>query len=127
MSLDIGDIYSVEIPASDGHEQAGTRPAIIVQDADSTTSNRQTTSWSKARAVGSGTTGRAEAAYEGAVALSGLTGPRFSGPTQAILAAELCSSSIAPGHRDIAADTLRQRVEEGTASADELSQLYFAF
>ena len=34
MSLDIGDIYSVEIPASDGHEQAGTRPAIIVQDAE---------------------------------------------------------------------------------------------
>jgi len=28
---------------------------------------------------------------------------------------------------DVAADTLRQRVEEGTANADELSQLYFAF
>ncbi len=28
---------------------------------------------------------------------------------------------------DAAANTLRQRVEEGTASADELSQLYFAF
>jgi len=26
-----GDIYAVEIPSSDGHEQAGTRPAIIVQ------------------------------------------------------------------------------------------------
>jgi mRNA interferase MazF len=31
--VDIGDIYTVEIPPSDGHEQAGTRPAIIVQDA----------------------------------------------------------------------------------------------
>jgi mRNA interferase MazF len=30
--MEIGDIYTVEIPASDGHEQAGTRPAIIVQD-----------------------------------------------------------------------------------------------
>ena len=29
--MDIGDIYTVEIPPSDGHEQAGTRPAIIVQ------------------------------------------------------------------------------------------------
>ncbi len=29
--MDIGDIYEVEIPPSDGHEQAGTRPAIIVQ------------------------------------------------------------------------------------------------
>lgn len=29
--MDIGDIYTVEIPSSDGHEQAGTRPAIIVQ------------------------------------------------------------------------------------------------
>ncbi len=29
--MDIGDIYTVEIPASNGHEQAGTRPAIIVQ------------------------------------------------------------------------------------------------
>lgn len=28
-----GDIHSVEIPASDGHEQAGTRPAIVVQAA----------------------------------------------------------------------------------------------
>ena len=26
-----GDIYSVEIPSSDDHEQAGIRPAIIVQ------------------------------------------------------------------------------------------------
>jgi mRNA interferase MazF len=29
--MDIGDIYTVEIPSSDGHEQAGIRPAIIVQ------------------------------------------------------------------------------------------------
>jgi len=29
--MDVGDIYTVEIPSSDGHEQAGTRPAIIVQ------------------------------------------------------------------------------------------------
>jgi len=29
--MDIGDIYTVEIPSSDGREQAGTRPAIIVQ------------------------------------------------------------------------------------------------
>ena len=29
--MNIGDIYTVEIPPSDGHEQAGTRPAIIVQ------------------------------------------------------------------------------------------------
>jgi len=29
--MDIGDIYTVEIPPSDGHEQAGARPAIIVQ------------------------------------------------------------------------------------------------
>ncbi len=28
-----GDIYIVEIPASGGHEQAGMRPAIIVQAA----------------------------------------------------------------------------------------------
>lgn len=26
-----GDIYFVEIPASNGHEQAGPRPAIIIQ------------------------------------------------------------------------------------------------
>jgi len=26
-----GDIYFVEIPASNGHEQAGSRPAIIIQ------------------------------------------------------------------------------------------------
>ena len=26
-----GDIYLVEIPASNGHEQAGFRPAIIIQ------------------------------------------------------------------------------------------------
>src|SRR4051812_45672358 len=29
--MEIGDIYTVEIPASNGHEQAGTRLAIIVQ------------------------------------------------------------------------------------------------
>jgi len=29
--MDIGDIYSIEIPPSNGHEQAGPRPAIIVQ------------------------------------------------------------------------------------------------
>jgi len=29
--MNIGDIYAVEIPVSDGHEQAGTRPAIAVQ------------------------------------------------------------------------------------------------
>jgi mRNA interferase MazF len=29
--MEIGDVYSVEIPVSDGHEQAGTRPAIIAQ------------------------------------------------------------------------------------------------
>jgi mRNA interferase MazF len=29
--MDIGDIYTVEMPASDGHEQAGFRPAIIIQ------------------------------------------------------------------------------------------------
>lgn len=29
--MDIGDVYTVEIPASNGHEQAGARPAIIVQ------------------------------------------------------------------------------------------------
>ncbi len=29
--MEIGDIYAVEIPASNGHEQAGVRPAIIVQ------------------------------------------------------------------------------------------------
>jgi mRNA interferase MazF len=28
-----GDIYTVEIPSSGGHEQAGTRPAIVVQAA----------------------------------------------------------------------------------------------
>ena len=31
--MEIGDVYSVEIPSSDGHEQAGTRPAIIAQAA----------------------------------------------------------------------------------------------
>ena len=31
--MQFGDIYSVEIPVSDGREQAGTRPAIIVQTA----------------------------------------------------------------------------------------------
>src|SRR5262247_3085176 len=29
--MDVGEIYSVEIPSSNGHEQAGTRPAIVVQ------------------------------------------------------------------------------------------------
>jgi len=29
--MNIGDIYTVEIPASNGHEQAGARPAIIMQ------------------------------------------------------------------------------------------------
>jgi mRNA interferase MazF len=29
--MEIGDVYSVEIPPSDGHEQAGTRPAIVAQ------------------------------------------------------------------------------------------------
>lgn len=29
--MEIGDVYTVEIPSSDGHEQAGARPAIIVQ------------------------------------------------------------------------------------------------
>jgi len=29
--MDIGDIYTVEIPPSNGHEQAGVRPAIIMQ------------------------------------------------------------------------------------------------
>lgn len=29
--MNSGDLYNVEIPLSDGHEQAGTRPAIIVQ------------------------------------------------------------------------------------------------
>lgn len=29
--MEIGDIYAIEIPPSNGHEQAGTRPAIIVQ------------------------------------------------------------------------------------------------
>jgi mRNA interferase MazF len=29
--MDVGEIYTVEIPSSDGHEQAGTRPAIVVQ------------------------------------------------------------------------------------------------
>lgn len=29
--MEIGDVYAVEIPASDGHEQAGARPAIIAQ------------------------------------------------------------------------------------------------
>jgi mRNA interferase MazF len=30
--MEIGDVYSVEIPPSDGHEQAGSRPAVVVQD-----------------------------------------------------------------------------------------------
>lgn len=29
--MNIGDIYAVEIPPSNGHEQAGIRPAIIAQ------------------------------------------------------------------------------------------------
>ncbi len=29
--MDIGDIHLVEIPSSEGHEQAGARPAVIVQ------------------------------------------------------------------------------------------------
>lgn len=29
--MEIGDFYTGEIPASDGHEQAGARPAIIAQ------------------------------------------------------------------------------------------------
>jgi mRNA interferase MazF len=29
--MDVGDIYTVEIPPSGGHEQAGTRPAVIAQ------------------------------------------------------------------------------------------------
>jgi mRNA interferase MazF len=29
--MEIGDIYTVEIPPSNGREQAGTRPSIIVQ------------------------------------------------------------------------------------------------
>ncbi len=30
--MQFGDIYLVEIPLSSGHEQAGLRPAIIVQE-----------------------------------------------------------------------------------------------
>jgi len=29
--MDIGDIYTIEIPPSNGHEQAGPRPAVILQ------------------------------------------------------------------------------------------------
>lgn len=29
--MNVGDIYTVEFPPVDGHEQAGARPAIIVQ------------------------------------------------------------------------------------------------
>ena len=29
--MDVGEIYTVEIPPTNGHEQAGTRPAIVVQ------------------------------------------------------------------------------------------------
>ncbi len=29
--MEIGDVYTVEIPSSDGHEQAGARLAIVVQ------------------------------------------------------------------------------------------------
>jgi len=32
--MDIGDIYAVEIPSTNGHEQAGIRPAIIMQSSD---------------------------------------------------------------------------------------------
>lgn len=32
--MEEGDIYLVEIPLSEGHEQAGLRPAIIVQAVD---------------------------------------------------------------------------------------------
>ncbi len=31
--MDVGDIFEVELPSVDGHEQAGTRPAIIFQAA----------------------------------------------------------------------------------------------
>ena len=34
--MEIGDLYSVQIPPSDGHEQAGSRPAVIVQDIEFT-------------------------------------------------------------------------------------------
>jgi mRNA-degrading endonuclease toxin of MazEF toxin-antitoxin module len=30
--MQFGDIYLVEIPLSSGHEQAGLRPAVIVQE-----------------------------------------------------------------------------------------------
>ncbi len=30
--MEIGDVYAVEIPASDGHEQAGARPALSTSD-----------------------------------------------------------------------------------------------
>ncbi|MEQ8189433.1 MAG: type II toxin-antitoxin system PemK/MazF family toxin [Candidatus Eremiobacterota bacterium] len=30
--MDIGDIYTIEMPPSNGHEQAGNRPAIILQN-----------------------------------------------------------------------------------------------
>jgi len=29
--MQMGDVYSVELPGTNGHEQMGTRPAIIVQ------------------------------------------------------------------------------------------------
>ena len=29
--MEIGDIYTIDIPPTNGHEQAGSRPAIIVQ------------------------------------------------------------------------------------------------
>ena len=29
--MDVGDIYTIEIQPNDGHEQAGFRPAVIVQ------------------------------------------------------------------------------------------------
>lgn len=29
--MDIGDIYTIDIPPTNGHEQAGNRPAIIFQ------------------------------------------------------------------------------------------------
>lgn len=30
--MELGDLYLVEIPASNGREQAGSRPALIIQD-----------------------------------------------------------------------------------------------
>src|SRR5882672_9147325 len=33
--MEVGEIYAVEIPSSNGHEQAGARPAIVVQTSQS--------------------------------------------------------------------------------------------